>query len=80
MEITRYRVPTWKEKQLRKIRRKKKVIACATMTATFFSGIACLMTVERFPPAGIAAIPLLIATLVIQGTVKDPSGGSPRGQ
>ena len=65
-----YRVPSRKEKLIRKIRRQKKVIAYIAMTASGLSGIACLMAVERFPPAGIAAIPLLITTLVIQGTVK----------
>ena len=68
--MTWYRVPGWKEKLLRKIRRQKKVIAYIAMTASGLSGIACLMAVERFPPAGVAAIPLLITTLVIQGTVK----------
>lgn len=65
-----YRVPSRKENLLRKIRRQKKVIAYIAMTAAGLSGIACLMAVEQFPPTGIAAIPLLITTLVIQGTVK----------
>lgn len=65
-----YRVPSRREILIRKIRRQKKVIAYIAMTAAGLSGIACLMAVEQFPPAGIAAIPLLITTLVIQGTVK----------
>lgn len=65
-----YRVPSWKEKMLRKIRRQKKVVAYIAMSAAGLSGISCLMAVEQFPPAGIAAIPLLITTLVIQGAVK----------